>query len=480
VMSTSRLVVVSNRLADPRKPAAGGLAVALGEALSKSGGLWFGWSGTVDEPGTPGECRLHTRQAGRVTLAEIGLSREDHDSYYLGYSNSVLWPVFHCRLDLADFESGAVAGYRRVNRMMARTLLPLLRDDDVIWVHDYHLIPLAAELRALGCRQRIGFFLHIPLPPPVILAAIPQHQWLMRSLFAYDLVGLQSETDMQHFDRYVLEEAQAERVGPHLYRAFGAVVRAQAFPIGIDVEEFERLGQAREAVETCDRMREEYARRRLLLGIDRLDYSKGLPQRVRAFRNMLQRYPETHSDATLIMIASPSRDSVNAYSDLRQELEGLCGATNGDYGELDWMPVRYIHRMVPRKRIPGLCRAACVGLVTPLRDGMNLVAKEYVVAQEPEDPGVLVLSRFAGAAEQLKEALLVNPYDTTGMADVIHRALHMPLEERQRRHRALVANIRAFDVHWWRASFLKALAEADTDTQVFRSPAISRAGSPAH
>jgi trehalose 6-phosphate synthase len=210
-------------------------------------------------------------------------------------------------------------------------------------------------------------------------------------------------------------------------------------------------------------MREEYARRRLLLGIDRLDYSKGIPQRVRAFRNMLSRYPDTHSDATLIMIASPSRDSVNAYADLRQELEGLCGATNGDYGELDWMPVRYIHRMVARKRVPGLCRVARVGLVTPLRDGMNLVAKEYVVAQNPDDPGVLVLSRFAGAAEQLKDALLVNPYDTEGMADAMYRALNMPLEERQHRHRALLANVREFDVHWWRERFLQALAETHAD-----------------
>ncbi len=459
--NTGRLVVVSNRVADPRKPAAGGLAVALGEALAQSGGRWCGWSGAVQEGGAPGEGQLQTRQAGRVTLATVDLSREDHDSYYLGYSNSVLWPVFHYRLDLADFNSGDVAGYRRVNRMMARKLMTLLREDDIIWVHDYHLIPLAAELRALGCRQRIGFFLHIPLPPPQILAAIPQHEWLMRSLFAYDLVGLQSEADVVHFDHYVLTEVHGEHAGAHTYRAFGAEVRVQAFPIGIDVDEFERLGQARESIEMYERMRSEYKGGRMLLGIDRLDYSKGIPQRVRAFRNLLDRYPETHSDATLVVVASPSRDSVSAYSDLRQELEGLCGATNGDYGELDWMPVRYIHRMVPRKRVPGLCRAACVGLVTPLRDGMNLVAKEYVVAQDPEDPGVLVLSRFAGAAEQLKEALLVNPYDAQGTADVIHRALQMPLEERKRRHRALLTQIREYDVHWWRQEFLKALAECD-------------------
>ena len=459
----SRLVVISNRLADPRKPAAGGLAVALGEALNQTGGLWFGWSGTIVEEGTPGEGDLHVRQAGAVTLATVDLCREDHQSYYLGYSNSVLWPVFHYRLDLADFNADYIDGYRRVNQLFARKLLPLLRDDDVIWVHDYHLIPLAAELRALGCQQRIGFFLHIPMPPPLIMAAIPQHEWLMRSLFAYDLVGLQSEADVAHFTRYVRNEGSAEAIDERRVRAFGATVVVQAFPIGIDVDEFTRLTHASDAMDTFEGLRAEYSRRRLLLGIDRLDYSKGIPQRVRAFRELLDRYPDNRGSATLIMIASPSRDDVNAYADLRQELEGLCGAINGDYGELDWMPLRYIHRMVARKRVPGLCRAAAVGLVTPLRDGMNLVAKEYVVAQDPEDPGVLVLSRFAGAAEQLKEALLVNPYDTQGMADSIQRALQMPLAERQDRHQKLMDRIRTHDVHWWRKAFLEALTRASAE-----------------
>ena len=459
----SRLVVISNRLADPRKPAAGGLAVALGEALNQTGGLWFGWSGTIVEEGTPGEGDLHVRQAGAVTLATVDLCREDHQSYYLGYSNSVLWPVFHYRLDLADFNADYIDGYRRVNQLFARKLLPLLRDDDVIWVHDYHLIPLAAELRALGCQQRIGFFLHIPMPPPLIMAAIPQHEWLMRSMFAYDLVGLQSEADVAHFTRYVRNEGSAEAIDERRVRAFGATVVVQAFPIGIDVDEFTRLTHASDAMDTFEGLRAEYSRRRLLLGIDRLDYSKGIPQRVRAFRELLDRYPDNRGSATLIMIASPSRDDVNAYADLRQELEGLCGAINGDYGELDWMPLRYIHRMVARKRVPGLCRAAAVGLVTPLRDGMNLVAKEYVVAQDPEDPGVLVLSRFAGAAEQLKEALLVNPYDTQGMADTIERALQMPLAERQDRHQKLMDRIRTHDVHWWRKAFLEALTRASAE-----------------
>lgn len=460
----SRIVVVSNRLADPRKPAAGGLAVAVGDVLAASGGLWFGWSGKIVEAadgGVRGEGAVDVQQAGRVTLATVDLSREDHDAYYLGYGNRVLWPAFHYRLDLADFDGGFVEGYRRVNRMFAHRLKPLLRDDDTIWVHDYHLIPLAAELRALGCGQRIGFFLHIPLPPQMVLAAIPAHEWLMRALFAYDLVGVQSETDLRHLGRYLVGEGGAEQHDDHIFHAHGRMLRAGAFPIGIDVDSFAALAAGREARETLATMREQYARRRLLVGVDRLDYSKGLPQRMRTFRTLLDRYPENRQSATLIQVAAPSRETVDAYVDLRRELEGLCGAMNGDYGELDWMPVRYLHRTVARRRLPGLYAASRVALVTPLRDGMNLVAKEFVAAQDPADPGVLVLSRFAGAAEQMREALLVNPYDTQSTAEAIQRALHMPLEERQTRHRRLLAGIREQDVHWWCRRFLDALAGPD-------------------
>jgi trehalose 6-phosphate synthase len=458
----SRLVVVSNRVADPRKAAAGGLAVALGESLAHSGGLWFGSSGTVVDAadgGAPGEGQLHTQRAGKVTLATVDLCREDHDAYYRGYSNGVLWPVFHYRLDLADFDAGYIDGYRRVNRMFAHKLNALLKPDDVIWVHDYHLIPLAAELRALGCRQRIGFFLHTPFPPPLILAAIPAHEWLMRALFAYDLVGLQSQADMVHLSRYLLTEAQAEQLGDGCFGAFNRSLRAAAFPIGLDVDEFVALSDADDAQETLKSLREQYKGRQLLVGVDRLDYSKGLPQRIRAFRTLLERYPENCGSATLLQVAAPSRGEVEAYGSIRRELEGLCGAVNGDFGDLDWMPIRYMHRTVARKRVPGLYRAARVALVTPLRDGMNLVAKEYIAAQDPQDPGVLVLSRFAGAAEQLGDALLVNPYDIQGTAGAIQRALQMPLDERRQRHRRLLANIRAQDVHWWRNQFLTALAQ---------------------
>jgi trehalose 6-phosphate synthase len=462
----SRLIVVSNRVADPRKTAAGGLAVALADVLNSTGGLWFGWSGKIIEAadgGRPGEARQHTQHAGPVRLVTLDLSREDHDSFYVGYSNGVLWPVFHYRLDLADFDAGYIAGYRRVNQLFARKLHALLHPDDIIWVHDYHLIPLAAELRALGCTQRIGFFLHIPLPPSLILAAIPGHDWLIRALFAYDLVGFQSHADLRHFDRYVESEAHAQRLGDGRWRAFNRTVQASAFPIGIDVEEFQALADVAEGREMFERMRREYSRRQLLVGVDRLDYSKGLPQRLKAFRELLHRYPEHRDSATLIQIASPSREDVSAYNDLLHELESLCGSINGNFGELDWMPVRYIHRTVARARLPGLFRASRVALVTPLRDGMNLVAKEFVASQDPADPGVLILSRFAGAAEQLPDALLVNPYDIEGTANAIHLALQMPVEERRVRHQAQMAVIKEYDVHWWCRSFLDTLSKAEAE-----------------
>ena len=456
----SRLVVVSNRIGDPRRPAAGGLAVALADALTASGGLWFGWSGeVVDEGEADDDSRLHVQRAGAVQLATLDLSSADRDAYYFGYSNQALWPAFHYRLDLADFSRGFFDGYQRVNRLFARKLAAMLKPDDVIWVHDYHLIPLAAELRALGCRQRIGFFLHIPLPPPPILLAIPGHGWLMRSFFAYDLVGVQTRADVQHFAHFIVDEAQGQPLGDDRFALGERTVCARAFPIGIDVDEFQRLARSPEAEETYTQLRQQYATRRLLVGIDRLDYSKGLPQRMRAFRELLTHYPEQRLKATLIQIAAPSRETVNAYEDIRRELESLSGQINGDFGDTAWMPVRYIHRTWARRKLAGLYRSAAVALVTPLRDGMNLVAKEYVVVQDPDDPGVLVLSRFAGAADALREALLVNPYDIDSTAQALNRALLMPLAERRERHAAMMQSIRREDVHAWRRDFLHVLRE---------------------
>ncbi len=367
----SRLVVVSNRVADPQDAAPGGLAIALEEALQRESGLWFGWGGKLTNQSKP---QLSVRQWGAVTVATTELERCDHDSYYSGFCNNVLWPVFHNRLDLAVFDPGFYEGYQRVNRQFAQQLLPLLQDDDLIWVHDYHLMALAAELRALGCQQRIGFFLHIPFPPLIALSAVPQHKALMQALMAFDLVGLQSRQDLQHFQSYALAQADGRISHRHHYHAHGKQTRCEVFPIGIDARAFAALTDTLPAQQVQATMEQEYRQRRLVVGIDRLDYSKGLPERIHAFRDLLERHPDQRRNATLVQIGSPTREHLKAYTGIRSQFESLCGAINGDFGELDWMPVRYIHQVLTRAHLAGLCRSAAVGLVTPLRDGMNLVA----------------------------------------------------------------------------------------------------------
>lgn len=415
----------------------------------------MGWSGAV-VPGSPGTGALHCTRAGRIEYVALDLCEEDHDSYYKGYANGVLWPVFHQRIDLAKFDSNLQTGYQRVNSLFARSLMPLIAPGDLIWIHDYHLIPLAFELRSLGCTNKIGFFLHTSLPPVATLTAIPQHDWLIRSLMACDLIGFQCRDDLRNFESYVELEmggvAAAGRV-----QACGREATAGVFPIGIDAADFGQVATSSVAQTMCESTLVEYARRRLLIGVDRLDYSKGLPQRIKAFREFLRVYPEYRHSATLIQIASPSREEVEAYADIQHEMENLCGAINGDYGDLDWIPVRYIHRTMNREQLAGLYRAARVALVTPLRDGMNLVAKEFIAAQDASDPGVLILSRFAGAAERLTQALLVNPHDMEAMAATIRMALDMPLEERRARHAALSETVHSQDIDWWCGRFLQTL-----------------------
>ncbi|MEJ1993744.1 MAG: alpha,alpha-trehalose-phosphate synthase (UDP-forming) [Limibacillus sp.] len=454
----SRLIVVSNRVADLEKGAqSGGLAVALGDALKKAQGLWFGWDGNILNGG---RLATNVREQAGVTFATTPLTREEYEQYYLGYSNNVLWPTFHYRIDLTNFETAFVQGYRKVNQRMAQALAPLVTEGDTVWVHDYHLIPLAAELRTRGIEVPIGFFLHIPFPPPEILQTIPDHEWLVRSLFSCDVIGFQTSGDRGNFARYVRERAGGEETEGGRLKAFGRTVIAKAYPIGIDVEDFAAMAHAKQAEELIERMHRRSFERSLIIGVDRLDYTKGLPERLKAFRRLLELYPENRRQATLLQIAPPTREEVEAYTEIREELEGLTGAINGAFGNFDWTPVRYIHRAVPRDTLAALFRGSQVGLVTPLRDGMNLVAKEYVAAQDSEDPGVLVLSEFAGAAEDLIEALIVNPYDVDDMAAALQRAVTMPLEERRERHAKLMERVRTNDVIHWRERFLGDLYES--------------------
>lgn len=471
----SRLVIVSNRVADLRSGSqSGGLAVGIADALRARGGIWFGWDGTTaEEIGAP-----TIEDIGAVRTIAVPMTNDDYAEYYVGFANSVLWPLFHYRLDLVDYRSAFYDGYMRVNERLAATLASELRDDDIVWVHDYHLIPFASRLRAHGCRQRIGFFLHIPFPPPEMLAATPNHAALVEALLEYDVVGLQTATDAGNLRRYVAEQLGREFDADGRLEVGNRTVLVERFPIGIDVESFADMARQPVPEIELDTMRQQILGRKQIIGVDRLDYSKGLPDRLIAFERLLARYAELERAVSLLQIAPPTREDVGAYPAIRKELEGLTGSINGRFADINWTPVRYIHRPVPRDKLAGLFRASQVGLVTPLRDGMNLVAKEYIAAQDADDPGVLVLSQFAGAAEELQEALIVNPYDPDDVADRLYEALQMPLDERQDRHAALYRRIVAQDAQAWLEAFLARLDPSGTagSSEAAAAPSLPEAG----
>ena len=455
----ARLVVVSNRVAMPRERAAraGGLAIGLREALRKYGGVWFGWSGEIVEtaPAVP-----KVVNSGKIIFVTVDLAKRDHDEYYTGYANGSLWPLLHYRVGLIEFRREAFAGYMRVNASMAQSLRPLIQPDDLIWVHDYHLMPFAFEMRKLGITNKIGFFLHTPFPPAAVLAVLPGHESLMEAMCAYDLIGLQTLNDLRALADYIRNEAGGTVAADGTARAFGRAFRVGAFPIGIDAEPFAKLAKEQAASPESGRLKQNLADRHLIIGVDRLDYSKGLPNRFLAIDRLLAAHSEHRRKMTYLQIAPPSRTDVAQYRALRRELEAVAGRINGRYAEFDWQPIRYLNKGMARATLAGFFRLSRVGLVTPLRDGMNLVAKEYVAAQDSADPGVLILSRFAGAAYELDSALIVNPFDVDAIADAIQAALTMPLDERQKRWRALEANIRSNTVITWRENFLEELRRA--------------------
>jgi trehalose 6-phosphate synthase len=466
----ARLIVVSNRVAIPNPDGdnqAGGLAVAVRSLLKQNGGLWFGWSGTVAaEP----EVATRTIQHGGLSYVVTDLAEGDYQEYYNGFANRVLWPLLHYRLDLAEFSRRDLSGYRRVNAHFANQLHELLRGDDVIWVHDYHLIPLAKMLRDRGHRNRIGFFLHVPFPPPEILTALPSHDWLIPQLAAYDLVGFQTENDALNCARYLENECHLQERAQRTYQSAERTVQIGVFPIGIEAGEFSRLARRSVRSVLVRNVLDSLAGRAMMIGVDRLDYSKGLAQRMDAFDRFLTVYPDWRGKVTYLQITPKSRSEIQEYADMARTISEAAGRINGGYGEPAWTPIRYVNRAYSRSVLAGLYRAARVGLVTPLRDGMNLVAKEYVAAQDPDDPGILILSRFAGAAAELTSALLVNPYDPETVATSIAHALSMPLEERRSRHQALFRVISDNDLRSWGDLFLSTL------TQKPRGPGLATSG----
>lgn len=453
----SRLIVVSNRVNPPSgkgEESVGGLAMALAAALREYSGIWFGWSGKTTPEFTG---QLNMQRIEGVTVATVDLEEGDYQEYYNGYANKTLWPLFHYRVDLTAYDRSFGEGYDRVNKRFAETLRPLIEPDDIIWVHDYHLIPMARELRRLGVTNRIGFFLHIPWPAHQLVVTLPRHRPLVEALFHYDVVGFQTEESLQAFEGYVFNEVGGEKTEDGRLRAFGQITEAGAFPIGIDADDFARITRSQRAMRVYDRMAAHSVFRKMVVGVDRLDYSKGLEERLLGFERFLHDHEEARREVMLLQIAPLSRDEVEAYQDIRHRLDGLIGRINGAYAEMDFTPIRYLNRSYRRDELAGVYRAAKAALVTPLRDGMNLVAKEYVASQNPEDPGVLILSRFAGAARQMKEALIINPNSPEEISDALSRALAMDETERKRRWEDLMENVTTQDVTAWRDDFVAAL-----------------------
>ncbi len=450
----NRLVVISNRVAKPdgNKGSEGGLAVGVNAAMAESGGLWFGWNGKV--VGNTAPAGLEIDQRGNLEYATLSLTKQEYNHYYQGFANSVLWPLFHQRPELMKYQYADFQGYRAVNDKFAAHLAPLLRDGDIVWVHDYHLIPLAKSLQKLGVKCPIGFFLHTPFPPLDLLRTVPEHKEILRELMCFDLVGFQTETDLRGFRESMHFSLKAD-IGPgNLIRLGDRTNASGVYPIGIETDRIPEMLAKGKATRDFARLRDSLGPRKLIIGVDRLDYSKGLEHRFAAYERLLQQRPEFHRNMVYLQITPLSRGDVQAYGDFAHKINETAGHIIGSYADFDWMPLRYLTRGFRRNTILAMYNLARVGFVTPLRDGMNLVAKEYVVAQDPEDPGVLVLSKMAGAAAELDSAVIVNPYDIDAVGKKLALALTMPADERKDRWSKMMVVLKRNNIHAWHRQFI--------------------------
>jgi trehalose 6-phosphate synthase/phosphatase len=481
---TRRLLVVSNRLPIVLerkgagwnlKPGSGGLVSALAPVLSHRGGLWIGWPGLALEKGGTWEGVLEEayRESG-YELVPVLLSEEEVKRFYEGFSNAILWPLFHDLLGQCNFDPAFWYAYLEVNQKFADAVLEHSREDDFIWVQDYQLIHAAHFVREREERRRIGFFLHIPFPPLDIFLKLPWRGQILNALLSYDLLGFQTPRDTRNFLNCVEQLLPEEDVEIHddapiaRVRAGTRTVFVGSFPIGIDFGSFDETARSEDVAHRMEELRRKIGPADLIVGIDRLDYTKGLIERLEAFRNALQRYPDLHEQALLFQIVVPSREGVPEYQALKSGIEQLVGEINGEFSTAGWVPVQYHYKSIPRRDLVSLYRMARICFVTSIKDGMNLVAKEFCASQV-DGCGALVLSEFAGAAAQLQSgALLVNPHDIEGMADALHDAFLLPEEERRRRMERMRAVLREQDIFWWVDYYLK--AALGTVPEDFRTP----------
>ncbi len=467
--SANRLVVVSNRLPAALKRegdkwvvkgGSGGLVTALAPVLKNRGGVWIGWSGASDPTLDVDDLLSEFSAEAGYDLYTVPLSKEEVDGYYFGFSNEIIWPLFHDLQTRCKFDPQYWRMYLDVNFKFAEMVARKTTPDDYIWIQDYHLMHQAFFLKSMGVKRNIGFFLHIPFPPPDIFMKLPWRWKLIQALTEFDLVGFQTMQDRKNFSeclRRLMPEAKFEGRGAVITVDMGNhQFRLGAFPISIDYNQFSEMASRKEVGEQAFKIKEALRHRKIILGVDRLDYTKGIPERIRSIQTLLRRYPDLKGRVNFVQIAVPSREEVDEYKDLRIEIEQLVGRVNGEFSFPGWVPVHYHYRSFPHDELVAYYSAADIALVTPLRDGMNLVAKEYCACNTGED-GVLVLSEFAGAAAQLqKEAYLVNPYDMEGIAKALHRAIHWNKEERVECMTKLRDSIRKNNIYWWVDSFLQA------------------------
>lgn len=452
------VIILSNRVCDLNNdaPIEGGLASALVHPVKEEGAVWIG---TRERAGkiTRAKPLIALQRAGKGSVGRVDIPTEIYQRFYAGFANSALWPVLHSRPDLIRNCAEDYAAYREVNRRMALALLAAGRPDALIWVHDYHFLTVAAELHQSGSRQLAGFFLHTPFPTRQTLLSLPHHRDLVRAMLHYQLIGFQTEIDKRNFELYVSNELGLT-VGGDVVVQTGT--RLGCFPVGIDPDAFAHNAAETAAGADIARLRATLQGSRLMIGVDRIDYSKGIDNRLRALDHLFQSDTALKRQISFLQIALPCRQQIAAYHNLHNELAMRVSEINGRHGEIDWMPIRYLNKGFPQAKLAGLYRCAAVGLVTPLHDGMNLVAKEYVAAQDPADPGMLILSEFAGSARQLDAALLVNPHDVDAIARRIRQALSMSTQERRERWNAMMAVIERSSVQRWCSDFVKALAAA--------------------
>ncbi|MFA1604906.1 trehalose-6-phosphate synthase [Alcaligenes faecalis] len=454
----SKIIVVSVRVASSDQPCTGGLAVAVDQLLKRqrTQSIWLGWNGQCDsQPDS-----LRTEDRGSYQAVTFSFTQEQYEQFYCGYANTCLWPAFHYRLDLMDFQTHHFQQYLEINRQIAAYLSQIADEDDLIWVHDYHLMPLAHFWREQGMQQAIGLFFHTPFPCPEILRSIPRYEQWLPMLRHYDQIGVQSRSDHS-----ALTAALQTLVPPRASDPQARAVRTDVYPISIDIDLIQALAKAPswndgntpiEPVHGPD----------TIISVDRLDYTKGLAYRLRILDTLLRRYPTLHGQTTYVQIAPSTRGDIHDYQVMREELESLAGQINGQFATPGWSPVVYMNRAFPAGQLMRMLRRARVGFIAPLRDGMNLVAKEYIAAQDPDDPGVLVLSTFTGAAQSLQGGYLpVNPYDADASANSLYQALNMSLEERRRRHQHLLMQLRRQDLGQWCEQFLHDLSASSGSNQ---------------